>query len=441
MSVFQVQAKDAIYSINQYSTINAMQNFNWDPAFNEEYTEELGNEGYSSQSISPEITGSFDVNATGSTVAILNRMLMNLDAVGDFQGYTFATGTPNTGTIRGADLEYCVFDLIGSKKTNEVFTRAEFFPRCFLSTLAFSADANGNASETYSFEGQLTDIYRSPYHDLISHPAVYASASSVDILDETFFCDIPSGGTVTTPTHFIIAVQVNEVVYGLTDIDNVDDNTAAGPITITFVAGISIPVGARVMVWTYKETPGSFPSVYNPTTARFVRANNIDMWIVDVGTVDIEGLADGALITQAFTNTDSFLRVQSFDMNIDLRREVLRQIRKSGDLSAVYYRAATYPLQVTASASTLESDLEAWRKITGASASPADGNDTLDLDSFDGKVFQLVVRYYVGDEVVQTMAFTDARVTGMSQSMSVGGRGEVSWSFTGSKIVIEGDDV
>lgn len=442
MSTFQVQAKDAIYSINDMDTVNAMQNFNWDPAFNEELTEELGNAGYSSQSISPELSGSFDVNATGSTVALLSRMIQDLDGSGNFLGYKFNVATPNAGTIRHTDLEYAVFDLIGKKKENEIFTRSEFFPRVFLSTMNFSGDANGNASESYSFEGQFMDIYRGDYRDIISKPATRTTATTATLVDTDFRLDLETPTNGTTPTHTIIAVQVNEDVYteGAGEITAVSDSVGAGPAIITFT-GVTLPAGARIMVWAYKITPGTFPVVYNPTSARFVRANQIDIWIVKQSTVDISALADGALMTQSFTDSDAFLRVQSFDLSVDLRREVLRQIKKTDNLSSIYYRAATYPLNITASANTFESDLDDWRRLVDATAVPASAADTLNLADFDGKEFQLVIRYYYNGTAIQTMAFTDARVTGMSMSNSVGGRGEVSWSFTGSEIVIEGANV
>lgn len=442
MAVFQVQAKDTIYSINDTSTVNAMQNFTWDPAFNEEYLEELGNDAYAETSIEPEITGSFDVNATGSAVALLNRMIMDLDGNGDFLGYRFDSVNPNTGTVRAADLEYANFDIIGHKRTNEAFSRSEFFPRVFLSSLSFSADASGNATDSYSFEGQLAHVYRSPHHDMVTKPAVYASSTTVDLVDSAFRCDLSTPtGNVTGSTHTIIAVQIGEEIYTEADISDVDDNATAGPITITFSSAV-VPVGARVSVWTYRDTPGTFPTIYNPVSANFMRGNDVDIWLVPVSTVDIDGLADGALMSYSFADTDSFLRLQSFDINVDMRREALRQIKQNDSFSTVYYRAATYPLQVTANATAFESELEEWRKIIGAPAtSTTPYDDKLDLGGFSGKTYQLVARYYYQGTPIQTIAFADAFVTGMSHSTSVGGRGEVTWSFTGSNIIIEGDDV
>jgi len=441
MSVFQVQAKDTVYTINQYATVNAMQNFSWDPTFNEEYLEELGNSGYVATSIEPEISGSFDVNATGSTVALLNRMIMNLDINGEFQGYRFTPLTPNTGTIRVEDLEYAVFDLIGHKKTNEVYSRSEFFPRLFLSSFTMSADASGNASDSYNFEGQLAHVYRAPFHDMISHPAIYVSSTVMELVDEDFLVDIVGGSSIAGATHRILAIQINERIFTAADIATVANAAGANPVTITFTQPVVVE-GARIMVWAYRATPGTFPTIYNPVSATFMRANDIDIWLVPITTVDIAAMADGALMAYSFAESDFFLRLQSFDISVDMRRESLRQIKYNDDFSAIYYRAATYPLQVTASASAFESELEEWRKIIDAPAVPTLGyTHKLDIGGFSDKRFQIVARYYYNGTPIQTVAFTDAFVTGMSHSTSTGSRGEVNWSFTGSNIVIEGDDL
>lgn len=443
MSVFQVQAKDAIYRINDAPTINAMQNFSWDPAFNEEFLEELGNPAYAATSVEPEISGSFDVNATGGAVALLKKMIQDIDVNGEFTGYLWENTTQNNaGTIVGEDLEFAVFDLIGPKQTNEAWERSEFFPRLFLSSVSFSADASGNATDTYNFEGQLAHVYRTPHHDMVSKAAVYTSATSFTLVDTAFRVDTVAGEASVggTPTHTVTAIMINENVYDDTVISDIDDSVGAGPCVFT-LTGVTVPVGARIMVWAYADTPSTFPTVVNPVTAEFVRGNSIDIWLVDVGTVDISGIAEGSLNAQSFADADQFLRVQTIDINADLRREALRQIKKQTG-SSIYYRGATYPLQINISASTFESDLDDWRRITGAAATSTDAyDDKLDLAAFENQTYQVVVRYYYNDQVLQTVCVLDAFVTGMGYSTSTGGRGEVSWSFVGSDLRIEGSDV
>lgn len=443
MATFHVQAKDVIYRIHDVDTINGMQNFNWDPAFNEEFLEELGNPSYSGTSVEPEVSGSFDVTSTGGAVALLTKMIMTLDGSGGFTGYKFLPGTPNVGTINPADLEFAVFDLIGPIVTNGAWNRSEFFPRVFLSSLSFSGDASGNAAASYNFEGQLAEVYRNPAQDIITKIATYTSATTFTLSDTAYRLDSEAGETsvTPTPTNTYIAALIDDQVYDDSFLVDIDDQVGAGPVIITMTAAAPVPVGARITVLAYADTAGTFPVVVNPQSANFVRANQMDLWLVSVATIDIDGLADGALQSQAFADNDAFLRVQSFDINIDLRREALRQIKQTGS-SSIYFRAATFPLQVTGSASTFASDLQDWATIIGEDAAPTDPFDNkIDIAKFEGITYQLVARYYFNGTPMQTIAFIDATVTGMSTSTGVGGRTEVNWSFSGSNFRIEGVDV
>lgn len=445
-NIFQIQAKDSILKLNHFDTINAVQSFNWDPAFNEEYLQELGNAAYSEQTINPEVSGSFESNATGSTVAILNRMTQALDNSGAFDGYRFDAANPNTGTLRHTDLEYAVFDLIQCKQANEIFTRSEWFPRAFLTSLAFSADASGSATETYSFEGQLAQVMRSPYHDIVSVPAIRASETTATFSGADGH--IRTGALANT-THILRLVQVDEQIIpgsacsiARTSLGaDVTAGTDDDEYTLTLSGGYFIPEGSRVMILAYKETPGEFPTVYNPTAARFVRANNIDLWLVDKSEIDISQIADGSLNATVFDDAYDLLRVQSFSMNVDLRREPLRQIKKQAGLSSIFYRATTFPLTITANVSMFESDLLDWVRLQDGNTEPANADDVLDLSQFQGKQKQLVVRYYYNDEVLQTMVLNDARVNSMGHSIAVGGRSQVNWGLTGSDWRIEGSDV
>ena len=449
MAIFQVQAKDVIYRIHDNPTLNGLSNFNWDPAFNEEFLEELGNAAYLATSVEPEVSGSFDQTDPGSVYALLSKMIQTLDGSGGFTGYLFASGSPNDGVVRSADLENAVFDLIGPIQTAGAWNRSEFFPRVFLSSLSFSADASGNASASYSWEGQLAEVYRadatSVGHDIITKIATYTTATTYTLADTAFRMDSEAGEasvTATNPTHLFIASLIDENVYGDSAISDIDDQTDSGPIIVT-LTGVTIPVGARITVLVYDDVPSSaFPTVTSPVTPNFIRGNKVDMWLVAIATVDIDGLADGAFSTQAFTDADQFLRVQSFDMNIDMRREALRQLKLQTG-SSIYYRSSTYPLQVTASATTFASDLDDWRRIVGAPTPVVDPfDDKLDIASFEGVTYQLVARYYNGSDVtIQTMGLLDATVVGMSYSTSTGGRTEVNWSFAGSNWRLEGEDV
>jgi hypothetical protein len=72
------------------------------------------------------------------------------------------------GSYSESRLQFAVFDLIESKKADEVFDRSTLIPRAHLTSISISAKADGTASESYAFEGDILEIYRKPFHDLVS---------------------------------------------------------------------------------------------------------------------------------------------------------------------------------------------------------------------------------------------------------------------------------
>jgi len=126
-------------------------------------------------------------------------------------------------------------------------------------------------------------------------------------------------------------------------------------------------------------------------------------------------------------------------MTIPVERDALREIRQNTRGTSVYHRAARYPLTITANASILEHNLSEWAKLQGreSTVSPA----LLDLAGFETPTWILCARYAVGGQVVQTLALTDARVSGLGQQQSVGGRSETSFAFTGSQVYLAGAEV
>lgn len=433
MAIFQIQGKDAVIKFGPYTVVNAVQSFDWDPSFNEEYFEELGNPLYAAQAITPEVSGSFEITATGGTVYLLKRMIYTLDtATGEFEGYK--AGLPgsstlgNDGTIREVDLELAVFDLIEAKKANEAFTRSVVLPRAHLASIAWSASADGTATQTVNFEGDLAEVYRGTKRDILTLPAERLDATTIELADEWGVNPTP-----TTGTHVIEYLMIDEVKVPGTGLTI----TGAGPYEIELPAGVTVEVGQRLSLLAYAKTPGAFPGITYATDARFMRGSNINIWLVKKSTKDISTIAEGSLNAYNFADADLLLRVQSADISVDMRREPLRQIKKNKNNSTIYYRAATFPLQVTSNLSSFETDLADWAKMQGVT----DPNEMLDLGKFENKDWQIVMRFYHGEDVLETIVFGDARVSGRGSRISVGGRAEASWSFTGSQLRIEGSEI
>lgn len=452
--IFQVQGKDAVIRVNQFAAISALTNFEFDARFNEEYLTELGREEYAAQTITPEFGGSMESTATGSLVGLLKRMITKQNATtGAFEGYLAGFSTSDTGfgsnagTLRGRDLERAVFDVIESKKPNETFERSLLLPRAHLTQMSLRADAQGNATESFQFEGDMVRLYEKPYHDLVALPGMRHADNAVNMAKENRFSVTP--GTAAASEYVIVHAMIDEVVVPRSAItvaliDPDGSLSAATPTTsgdeynrLTLASGYTAPIGARISVVGYKKSPGTFPTLSNITTARFVKANQIDIFLVEnTGANSYAKLANGNLVNHAdFTNANRLLRAQNVDVSVDLRREALRQIAKNNTGNSVFYRAATYPLSVTSSMTMMETSLKEWAKLQGVDTS-VEGS-FLDLEQFEGKTWQLVVRYYYEGTPVQVVAVCDARVNAHSRRIAAGGRAEVTWGFTGSEFVAE----
>lgn len=447
--IFQLQAKDVCLKINQYAAINAIQNFDVTSQFNEQEVEELGNPNVVAQANYPELQGSFEALATGSTVALLRRMITKTDATGKFLGYLAGQETAeaeyatNVGTIRSTDLERAVFDLTELKRPNEIFSEATVLPRVMLSQVQFNLDAQGMARETYSFEGEVIRLYGSPRHDVTSLPAVFVDANTAQV--PIGYEVVKDDATATGAQWVIRFVQVDDRILPAAAIASVtrDLDPATVGDKIIFAAGYEIEDSDRISVVIYKKTPGSFPSIDYPTSARFVKADAIDVFLIERTNQDAPGdnslslLADGALVGNAlFTKANRLLRVQSANLSINLSREKLNQLALTDTGNSTYFRSVKFPLDITASANCLETDYATWAKLQGVNLASA--GSFLDLEQFEGKTWQLVFQYYYQGTPVQAMALCNARVSGPGHRVGAGARAELNWSFKGSDWVVEG---
>lgn len=456
MAVFRIKSSDVLIRFGWYDALNSIQSFDWSPTFNEQYFQELGNDGYAAISIEPELSGSLEFTGTGSTVAFLRRMIAAYDGSGEFTG--FLAGSPtsathNVGTIDSNQLEYAIFDLIEAKKANEEFQHSTVIPRAALSTIAFTADAAGVATETYTFEGEPVHVFPQPWHDVISIPLTrdFVSPDTTLVVPDVpgtsnpYAIEVTGGANMDDADWVLAYIYIDDVEIEGTGANVVADWTGGAFDGTLTLLGNTAPLGSRITAIIYRKVPGQMPTLNTPpSNARFVRANSIDLFLVKKSVIDLWAQPDlnAAPVTAALTDERQFLRVQSMDMTIDLRREALRQLKKAK--SSIFYRAATYPLNITGSLSLLEHDLSDWAMLQEKVRNGTETPEALELDKllnildFEDQEWQLVVRYYKDDTVIQTMALCDARISGYTSRVAVEGNVEITWNMTGSLWKVSG---
>jgi hypothetical protein len=348
------------------------------------------------------------------------------------QSYLFDPVTKgNAYSFVETDLEFMVFDLINSKQPGQTFQSAALVQSAQLTGITVRVDSTGSASETYTFEGTIQEEYYKPYHDIIAVPLTTLTS-----------------GTAQIPAAF--SATINSGTYGILYVAK--DNTrffgsysgpaVPGPVGAIFTTSTTIQVATalfttsapfdRVVAYLYKLVPGTFPTVFYPTTARFVRGDRADVWIIQSGT----SVSDG----------NRTLRVQSVDINIPIRRMKLTEIRRNNDLNTIYYRATDYPIQISATATINEVDLQQWATLQNktlnqsAPTTPIDSNNVQDLVDFSG--LRIVVRYYLAGNDVTPLCEINVNncfVTGWGERQRIGTHSERTLSITGSQLNIIGN--
>lgn len=420
--VFQVQAKDSIVALGPFVTVNAVQNLNLDPNFNEENFSELGNEDFSGQARSPETSGSFEVTGTGSLPSVLARMIYDFD----LQEYLFdPLVAGNVYTITETDFENAIFDVINLKKPGETFKDSTLVPYAQLTGLTIRVDAAGTATESYTFEADRQEEYATPFHDITAVTLQTQDADTARV-NSTDFPTINSG------TYGIVAVFKDGEKFG----DAVSSWATDVDIDVTGANFTQAAPFDRVVAILYRYAAGSFPTVHYPTSARFMRGDRVDIWLVD------SGVSSGSL-----NDTNRLLRCQSADINVDLTRDRLQEIRRNPDQSTTFFRGLNFPLEMQVNVNILENELDQWadlqNKTINEGADPFAGivaSNVMNLADFvDQKV---VIKYYPpgaasGGEVC-TVEMNNLRINAFSERQQVQGRAERTLGFIGSNISIVG---
>lgn len=439
MATIQVLGTDKTIRINNYNVLGLVQNFNWAPNFNAQDINELGRTTRLDTLMELETSGSFEVIGTGNLAGILARMKVKTNSgTGAFEGYDYAP-TPSGTKINDYlytqdDLTALKFDIVQHERTNQTqFDRSTYLACCYPTTLNGRVDANGFASDTINFAGLYAVGFPSPYHDIRAVPCARASSTTITT---------PTGYTSTDWEVAYVTVDSRPVRKVVTDPANIVSFTGN---TIT-LSGVAVANGVVVMAALFKKTPETdWDNVHTPDV--------IGSEVNGSQVFGIRGFQANIYIAPANAaapdGTEQWLRVQSMDYTIDLRVEALRQVAFNQQGTTIYHRAATTPLQMTVNATVIESDWADWKAVL---RNKSFNNSGLAADVYDNtydfapdnlkKEFAVVVEYFTKNGTkIQTLTFGDLRVDGMGNRVAIGGRGEVTWTFRGSSMTVQGYDI
>jgi hypothetical protein len=433
MAVTQVLGTDKALRLNNYNTLGLVQNFNWAPNFNAQDVFELGRTTRLETLMELETSGSFEVSAAGNLAGMIARMkVVTNESTGAFEGFEYAPTASGTG-VNGYsydqdDLANLKFDLVLHEKTEQKnFNRSTYLACCYPTTLTGRVDANGMAMDTVNWSGLFVVGFPSPYHDVRTIPMAKSGTSTFSLLDSGY----TSGWTLAY-------VTVDGIPYTTDTTAPVYATMTGG--TVTMSGGFVVPTGVVSMATLYKNTPNTlWSNVHTPDT---VGSDSSAVF-------GVRGFQANVYIAPLDASTpvasDQWLRVQSLDYSIDLRIETMRQIAFNDQGTSVYHRAPTYPLTMTVNATVMETDWADWKTLLDKSFDSGDGvyENTYDFaPRYMKREFAVIVDYFTKDGTkIQRLSFPDLRVDGMGSRIAVGGRGEITWTFVGSAMEVEGYNI
>jgi hypothetical protein len=417
-----IHAKDSVYAINNYLAINGLQRFNYRYTGREQDLFEIGNATIADTTKEPETSGSFEITDTGGLAAMMARMRFNPSTQKYMAGDT-ANSTSNAYTITHNDLEYMNFDLVEQKKPGGTFTEAKLFPNSFLTRFGVRLSADNVGSVSFDWSGNLMLPIYKPYHQIQSYPATRTTATTA-----TLHADL----AVNATTHNIIGGMVNNVVLAATDL-----TFATNVVTLTGPGQLKVPSFSatdRIMIFAFVRTPTNMVSLGYTNNIRFVRPDRIDLWLVPEAT--------------PITDTNRFLRVQSFDLNSEVPRDELKQILRNEDGTTTFTRHARFPLNFTGSFNVLEETLHKWAQLQGktldeaATATTVVPSNILDVSSWINS--KIVARWYRygSTSPIQEMTLAKVTITQVEGTQTAQNRKEQVWGWkSDGNFSLQGFDV
>lgn len=427
-SIKQNLAADQIIRINDFDPLGLVQSFTWTPSLGATPDLELGNRAKVGTSYEGDVTASLRLKSTGNLPGVLARCIASRNPISRaFQGYQFNPNSlqgKNGYTLTQDDFTQVRADLLLYERPDGVsFSRATWLPRMQLSSLSGSVSASGAASETLTFSGTTDVGFPQGYHDIRSIPCTVASSTSLELTDSS-----------VTPVEYTLAfVTVDKDRFrNETKGDATYFTLGAGVCTLTSSVGYSIPTDADCHALVYRTSPSttlpSLSTATRGTSATSVRGNKINIYVAPNDPASP-------------TSPELWLAAQTLTWTIPFGLVDLRQIAYTDRNSATYAKAVTLPLKIAVEMTVYETDWEEWGAVVNNTFGGGSAYDeTLEFVPSAVKTgFAVVVDYFTKDGIaLMRLTFPDMSPAGRAKRVAIPGRAQLSWSFTGSLVTIEG---
>ena len=347
-------------------------------------------------------------------------------------------------------------DLVIQVEEDSVLARSIYIPNAFVTSLSWSFDVGGVATESYTLEADDKRQYVGAKKELVVVSGWYdttspLSGSGFRVTPHYNLDPVHGAGTYFVASSFSTAMHAGMAFTPIeASVDGVVlKNTSTGAALVP-VPGIvynndyvlfpsqfvSQITNGRIRILGYKDTPSSTISAdttYSSTPNRGgARKGQVEIFLISGAPWMYEGRN---------TSPEKFFRLQTCSIDVDLSRETLEEL---GNSQAVE-RSLNFPISATVNFSALDSDVQAW-------AAFANLRNEYD-NSFGGSVQKIgfrdflqtagvLIKVYDDDDTnpsrnrLMTITVSGIRVASESFSVDAGGNAVQEFSCSADNFVI-----
>jgi len=412
--------------------LSRAQTLSTDTDLSEEEIKELTNQEvveYAAQTPSVSIT--IDTNEYGSMRNI--RSICNITGLDEI----------NVNTFDGLSTDINIM-----VEEDNVLARTLCVNDAFVTSISWSFDVGGSATENFTFEadnknwylGANREAYTFTSIDMDNWPEVTGDIASSGY----FFIDVSNSDIVdsgdalkndcTVIGAYVDGIAVTNEISLIASGDPKYEITGAEGEKLVLAywqpTGTCVASGTRHRLVVYRTTPVSTISqTTDASTIGGITRGMIDLYLVS-------GLELDPYTGFGSEGETNLLRLQSLTIDADLSREVLEEL---GHYRS-YDRSLTYPVPVNITFSALSSDLEEWAKFQAADFSTA---TNLGIGSFT-KTASIQVRICDKKDtesdrsILKTLTVSGIQLVSESFGVDVGGNATQDYTAKGSNFLLSG---
>lgn len=416
------------------TTLSRAQTFSSETDLSTENLNELANSGIVEVSEGlPTISITIDTNEFGSCqnlYALAGRKVVGFDE--SHAGYAVI----DENSFDGTSVDICV-----PVEVDNVLSRTMYIGDAFVSSLAWSFDVGGVATENYSLEADNKTWYMNNKREVYAmfangFPTTTPSCLVISGVSIASFGD----GTATTLEIVRLSADNNDLT--LSDAAVTDETISGEPVILisgsTFSAYAVTALAGTSRYRAVFNVPIADVNTSIPTTgfgSKFPGLSTSTIGGIRKGMIQI-CLISGGTMMDAFDSAEEVLRLQTCSIDVDLAREALEEL---GNYKA-YDRSLTFPIPVTVGLSALASDMEEWMTMT---SQDPDVDDSTNVTQFVRDA-TLLVFIYDDDEgatsrsLLKKIVVEDLRVTNESFSVDQGGNATQEFTCTSDNFMVSG---